>query len=337
MKIAFIMTTPVVSQRNGVRMQALSWKDGLQKIGHQVDLINIWDNNNWGSYDILHFFCNSSFLYSYIIDLYKINTNIIVSPILDPRPQIGTLIYKIYSHWGSFRLGLKNDYLGLRKLVPLIKMFSVRSEFERRYIAAITGCNLEKIQITPLASRFCGETNEEHFEKKEKFCLHVSLLYDKRKNVERLVAAAKKYQFKLILGGNLKNDIERVWLNNLILNSENIKYVGPLSDEKLKSLYSRAKVFALPSINEGVGLVALEAASFGCNIVITKLGAPREYYAGMAELVNPYSVDDIGESILRALNDNTSQPSLQQHICYNYSIEKTMRNLVHLYTKMINI
>ena len=49
----------------------------------------------------------------------------------------------------------------------------------------------------------------------------------------------------------------------MIGDSTNIEILGFVSDDELISLYNRAKVFALPSINEGVGLVALEAAVHG--------------------------------------------------------------------------
>lgn len=56
MKIAFIMSVPILSSSNGVKMQALSWKEGLEKLGHQVFLVNTWENNDWRAFDIIHFF-----------------------------------------------------------------------------------------------------------------------------------------------------------------------------------------------------------------------------------------------------------------------------------------
>ena len=53
MKIAFIMSVPILSSSNGVKMQALSWKEGLEKLGHQVFLVNTWENNDWRAFDII--------------------------------------------------------------------------------------------------------------------------------------------------------------------------------------------------------------------------------------------------------------------------------------------
>jgi glycosyltransferase involved in cell wall biosynthesis len=81
-----------------------------------------------------------------------------------------------------------------------------------------------------------------------------------RKNVPRLIEAAKKYQFNLKLVGNKGNAESEKRIRALIGDSQNIEILGFISDEELSLLYDKAKVFALPSINEGVGLVALEAA-----------------------------------------------------------------------------
>ena len=112
--------------------------------------------------------------------------------------------------------------------------------------------------------------------------------------------------------------------------------MGFVSDEELSMLYNKAKVFALPSINEGVGLVALEASMHGCNIVITKLGGPKEYYPkGMAQTVNPYDIDDIGQAVLKALDDNTSQPSLREYIKNTYNVSSCTDKLIEYYTKLL--
>ena len=113
--------------------------------------------------------------------------------------------------------------------------------------------------------------------------------------------------------------------------------LGFVKDEELTSLYNRAKVFALPSLNEGVGLVALEAAVCGCNIVITNLGGPKEYYEdGSAEFVNPYDIDDIGKAVLRALDNNNTQPQLRETLIKKYNVSACVDHLIDLYKQLHN-
>lgn len=70
---------------------------------------------------------------------------------------------------------------------------------------------------------------------------------------------------------------------------------------------SMLKFLLCRSLQEGVGMVALEAAAYGCEIVLTNYGAPKEYYGGRAILVNPMNVDEIGEAIMTAMNRGYAQ------------------------------
>lgn len=183
------------------------------------------------------------------------------------------------------------------------------------------------MEIVPLSMRFNEKIPVVNPSEKDNFCLHVSRLGFYGKNVARLVEAAKKYKFNLCLAGPLFGENEENWLNNLIKDAPNVKYMGYLSDEELKNLYKKAKVFALPSIIEGVGFVALEAAVYGAEIVLTDIGAPKEYYGGRAYLVSPYDVDEIGRAICKALESGKSQPELREHILRNYSFDVLSKQL----------
>lgn len=121
---------------------------------------------------------------------------------------------------------------------------------------------------------------------------------------------------------------ERQWLYNLITGHDNIQYIGLLSDKELINWYSMCKVFALPSLVEGVGMVALEAAGRGCEIVLTNNGAPKEYYKGLAYLVNPKSVDDIGMKCVSALHGD-KQPELLQFVRENYNMKSCTQQLIN--------
>lgn len=331
MKIGFILSNAPLMSTNGVSSQAKTWKIGLEELGHEVILINMWENNDWKSYNIIHFFGFSIYMKNFIIGLHKINPNIIISPILDPNYSIQRL--KLYSKWGSVRLNLSNPYHALATVKDKIKFFFVRSKFEQEYMVEGFGIEENKCPIIELSYNIKKNfiTTE-----KEKFCLHISLLADERKNVKRLIDAAKKYKFKLVLGGKLRNEEEKKLLNKWINNNEYIEYKGYLSIEEMNNLYSKAKVFALPSTNEGVGIVALEAGYLGCDVVITKLGGPKEYYNGLAKTIDPYDIDDIGKNILNLIENETYQPELSKHIEKNFSLNSIARKLEDQYKSLIN-
>ena len=330
MKIAFILSHAVLSPSNGIVSQAKTWKVGLEELGHEVILIDMWQKNDWASFDTIHFFGFSIYMRDLINGLSRINPNIVVSPILDPNYSVNRL--KLYTKWGSSKLGLTNQYYMMSAIKEKIKLFFVRSEFEKEYMVKGFGVPQDRCVVVPLSYNVTSP--KEVFER-EPFCLHISLLMDDRKNVKRLIQAAIKYQFKLVLGGRLHNDQDLQTLNSWIDGNKNIEYRGYLSTEEMMSLYSRAKVFALPSTNEGVGIVALEAASLGCDIVMTSLGGPKEYYNGMAKIVDPYSVDEIGKAVSSLINGGTFQPELSKYICTNFSMQNISMKLIDAYTSTV--
>ena len=162
---------------------------------------------------------------------------------------------------------------------------------------------------------------------KEDFCFHASRLAASNKNVPRLVEAAKKYGFNLVLAGMLASAEEKQWLHNMIDGYANIKFVGQLTDEELLSYYRKCKVFALPSITEGVGMVALEAAANGAEIVLTNDGGPKYYLQNHAEIINPYSVDEIGQAVMKLMDGNVYQPELLDYMKNNFSASACSKKL----------
>jgi len=332
MKIGIYKPTVSVSPVCGVKVQGKMWRDGLVALGHEVDLINIWDDYDWDSYDwliMLDFggnFRDSSRAFS------KLVKRLAVAPIIDPT--WGIQKYKFFAkYWGNQKhLGLSSRFHDLYLNKDVYNLWLVRSDFEKSYVEKSLEIDSSLIELVPLQYRV---PSSETMPLKENFCFHASRLGASNKNVPRLVEAAKKYGFNLILAGLLASADEKQWLYNMIDGHANIKYIGQLTDEELLSYYRKCKVFALPSITEGVGMVALEAAANGAEIVLTNDGGPRYYLEGHAEIVNPYSVDEIGKAIKKLLDRNVYQPELLDYMKSNFSPEACSKRLESvLYNKL---
>lgn len=327
MKIALLLSRAVISYQGGVSVQGRMWKEGLEQNGDQVDLISPWDDNNWNSYDYIIFMGIGKLLIDYTAMLRQYpRPKLVLAPIIDfPR---SLREYKFRAHFfGSVRFKVNRTLHDFYYCRNRFDFFLVRSEHEKKYLCEGIGVDPSKAVIVPLSMRFNDDIPAIDLSMKENFCLHVSRLAFAGKNVTRLVEAAKKYGFNLKLAGSLFGNGDKEWLDNLLKDAPNIEYVGYLSDTELKELYMKAKVFALPSIIEGVGFVALEAAVYGAEIVLTDIGAPKEYYNGRAELVSPYDVDAIGRAICKLLKENKSQPELSKHIVKNYSFNALSKKL----------
>lgn len=324
MKIAIYKPTVSVSPVCGVKVQGKMWRDGLVALGHQVDLVNIWDDYDWDSYDWLIMmgyggnFRDSSRAFS------KLVKRLAIAPIVDP--DCGYIKYKFYTkYWGNQKyLGLSSRFHDLYLNKDVYKLWLVRSDFEKSYVTKCLDIDESLIDLVPLQYRV---PSCDTMPLKENFCFHASRLAASNKNVPRLVEAAKKYGFNLVLAGLLASEEEKQWLHNMIDGHDNIKYVGQLTDEELVSYYRKCKVFALPSITEGVGMVALEAAANGAEIVLTNDGGPKYYLKDHAEIINPYSVDDIGQAVIKLMDGNVYQPALLDYMKNNFSAEACSKQL----------
>lgn len=330
MKIAFVISESFcVVPYHGIRIQARTWAEELERQGHDVSYVSPWDTPKWELFDVIHLVGYNDVLMDLDV-LSKKNSNIVFSPIIDSMQNV--YLYKMMAYWGCSKLRLKSTNYVIRQASRNIKHWYVRSKFEYKYVKIAYGIPEESISIIPLSYRITPTSQQ--IEKK-KYCLHVSKLTDYRKNVLRLVKAAQKYNFDLVLAGSISSEEDFLPIKQIIDSCTNIAYLGRVSDEKLLSLYNEAKVFALPSINEGVGLVAVEAAACGCDIVVTKVGGPKEYYNGMAHEVDPYSIDDIGRTILDALNTPNTQSNICKYILKNYSLTSCVHQLAESYKRLL--
>lgn len=329
MNIAFVISeTLCIAPYNGIKIQAQTWGEELRRQGHHVTYVSPWEPQEWGAFDVIHLIGYSEFLED-LDKLCPFNSKIVFSPIIDSKQNL--FLYRLMSYWGCSKLRLKSINYNIRRAKPYIRHWYVRSDFEYQYVNKAYGVSPQQITVIPLSYRI---TPPIQFAAKKDYCLHVSKLTDSRKNVLRLVRAAQKYKFKLVLAGSISSEADFLPIKQVIDTCSNITYLGRVSDEKLISLYQEAKVFALPSINEGVGLVAVEAAACGCNIVVTKVGGPKEYYHGMAYVVDPFNVDEIGQGVMKALDSVEHQPRLRNYVIEHYSLYFCVHNLLESYMRV---
>ncbi len=89
----------------------------------------------------------------------------------------------------------------------------------------------------------------------------------------------------LHLFGNLEKNFN---LKNDKGMAENVKNFGPVSTERLISEYKKADIFCLPSIEEGFGMVVLQAMAMGIPVVVTEtVGAASIIEDGVTGILVP--------------------------------------------------
>ncbi len=80
-----------------------------------------------------------------------------------------------------------------------------------------------------------------------------------------------------------------------------VHFLGAVSDVDLTALYREASVVALVSLEEGFGLPALEAISYGASVLASDRSSLPEVCEKLAVLVNPYNVHDVIRGLRTAL------------------------------------
>lgn len=328
MKIGITIPYASVNYSGGINVQCRMWRDGIRALGHECILLTPWEKFDYNTFDYIIIVGTGKILMDYVKLFQQFdNLKLISAPVFDPNDQPLWKFKIICRYYGSRHLKISKPLHDLYLCKNDFAFYLARSNFEKKYIVDALSVSENRVKIVPISMRL-ENIPPIDLSQKENTCLHVSRLADKGKNVGRLIEAAKKYNFELHLAGTIHGDKERKWLDSLIGNSTNIKYIGWLSEEELKSEYKKAKVLALPSIIEGVGMVALEAAAYGCEICLTELGGPKEYYDGRAVLVNPYDIDSIGLGVIEAMNEKNAQPELGKFVQEKYSVTSCMERLL---------
>ena len=62
-------------------------------------------------------------------------------------------------------------------------------------------------------------------------------------------------------------------------------------------------------------------------IVLTNDGGPKYYLKDHAEIINPYSVDDIGQAVIKLMDGNVYQPELLDYMKNNFSAKACSKQL----------
>ena len=118
---------------------------------------------------------------------------------------------------------------------------------------------------------------------------------------------------------------------------ESVHFVGHQAEEELKSYYRKAEVFAMPSCQEGFGIVFLEAMAFGKPVIGAASGGIPDIVIDGATgyLVNYGDVDTLAARLIRLLADPDLRQKMgvaaRQRIKENYTFDHFRRHLRQLF------
>lgn len=165
-----------------------------------------------------------------------------------------------------------------------------------------------------------------------------------RKNLSNLIKAfvllkqQKAFDGKLVVAG-MKGWMQE-HLSAMIAQeglTQEIIFLGYLSDFELCALYNKTKAFVFPSFYEGFGFPLLEAFKCGAAVVASKSSSCGEVAQDGAVLIDPSSPDDIANGIKKILNDTRFVSTLKEKAlrrAQDFSFEKTAQKTLKVYQEV---
>jgi glycosyltransferase involved in cell wall biosynthesis len=210
------------------------------------------------------------------------------------------------------------------------------SEFTKSEVVSLLGVPASKVRVVHHGIRdlaFSPVT-------REKIVLNVGAI-QKRKNIARLVEAFETVEgdWRLVLAGSSgygsAEILARIGRSPA---RARISVTGYVTPDELAAWYSRAMVFAFPSLDEGFGLPVLEAMAAGTPVITSSRSALPEVAGAAAVLVDPENTEAIG----LALRQLTGREDLRRDLAWRglararlFTWEKAVRETWDVYREVL--
>ncbi|MEM7374222.1 MAG: glycosyltransferase family 1 protein [Bacteroidota bacterium] len=147
-----------------------------------------------------------------------------------------------------------------------------------------------------------------------------------RKNIEHLLLAFDRFRDRIDTSVQLLLIGRKGWQYEGALRTyqamkykEDVHFTGFVSDEDLNRLYAASLGLCYIPYLEGFGIPLLEAMQSEIPIICSKLTAMPEVAGKAALLVDPFSLEEISESMLRLYHE----PALRQQLIEEGRIQRT--------------
>jgi len=169
------------------------------------------------------------------------------------------------------------------------------------------------------------------------------------KNVVRMIEAFSALKTELekdeaypdlkliIIGDDLSGnpDLRRTVIRSGVQND--VRFLGFVPIEVLRTFYDQAKIFVFPSLYEGFGLPPLEAMAHGTPVVTSNVSSLPEVVGNAAVLVNPENVFEIMRALHRVLLDRSMREGMKERSyqqAAKFSWEKSVRRILDAYRQV---
>jgi len=181
-------------------------------------------------------------------------------------------------------------------------------------------------------------------ENRDPIILFVGSLIERKDPLSLLIAfkgildKTKTLHLVFIGDGPLLRSLEEI-ASNMGLES-NVSFLGNQSQEQVSSWMKKAKVFVLPSVEEGLGVVLLEALASGTPCVATNVGGiPDIITEEVGILIPPHDPQAIQTAIFKIIQDEALWKEFSNNARRRaetiYDWDKVADRIIELYAEII--
>jgi glycosyltransferase involved in cell wall biosynthesis len=266
-------------------------------------------------------------------DIYHITGDIHFAGLFLPRKRTVLTIHDLGTYDASggiarFVFWLFWIYLPVKKL----KYITVISEATKKHLLELVSVDPDKITVIP--NLVIGNFKPVFKDFNEACPLILQVGITENKNIIRLAEALQNISCILLILG-IPTEDQKAALNNY-----NIKFESyhNLTRDEVIGLYNKCDLVTFISTHEGFGLPIIEANAVGRAVITSNMSSMPEIAGDSAHLVDPFSVIDMRNGILKIISDSNYRESLIKKGLENakrYNPEAIAGKYLDLYNKIL--
>ncbi|WP_069660392.1 glycosyltransferase family 4 protein [Arcticibacter eurypsychrophilus] len=208
------------------------------------------------------------------------------------------------------------------------------SEYSKRQIADFFNLDPNKIFVIPNTIQYTPDDIKKNirFEKKENYIFHIGGEPKYKNSLILLKAFAKlsehiKNTFFLKVVGIRSSETLKMFKKTAIelCIQDRVVFLNYQSDDEIAELYRNAKMFVLPSFEEGFGIPLIESMKYGCPLICSSTSCFPEIAKQAATYFNPSDSSDLASKINGVISDGYAtslKVSMGYEILKEYSYDK---------------